>query len=117
MSSPAVRGDINSELPGRSLETRNALAALPRLVGLWPDETVDLADPVFATLLARLRRALRAERQRGIAGHWSYDLARHSELLAVYRILADAHLQSAQPVPPVLRETKNRPRTLRCEAD
>jgi hypothetical protein len=33
-----------------------------------------------------LRRALRAERRRGIAGHWTYDLARHVELLRVYRL-------------------------------
>ncbi|PPD27253.1 MAG: hypothetical protein CTY20_13140 [Hyphomicrobium sp.] len=30
--------------------------------------------------LGRLRRALRAERQRGIAGHWTYDLSRHAQL-------------------------------------
>jgi hypothetical protein len=37
-------------------------------------------------ILAKLRRALRAERRRGIAGHWTYDLARHAELLRVYRL-------------------------------
>jgi hypothetical protein len=31
-------------------------------------------------LVARLARALRAERQRGRAGHWSYDLNRHIAL-------------------------------------
>lgn len=36
-------------------------------------------------LLARLRTALRRERQRGRAGHWCYDLARHAQLLAAYR--------------------------------
>lgn len=33
------------------------------------------------TAIARLRRALRAERQRGRAGHWAYDLNRHIGLL------------------------------------
>ena len=36
-------------------------------------------------MLAKLRRALRAERRRGVAGHWTYDLARHVELLHLYR--------------------------------
>jgi hypothetical protein len=35
--------------------------------------------------LTRLRSALRAERRRGISGHWTYDLARHIELLRIYR--------------------------------
>jgi hypothetical protein len=37
------------------------------------------------SLLRRLRSALRAERRRGICGHWTYDLARHVELLRIYR--------------------------------
>lgn len=32
-----------------------------------------------------MRRALRLERQRGRAGHWAYDLARHAQLLRAYR--------------------------------
>jgi hypothetical protein len=36
-------------------------------------------------VLGRLRKALRAERRRGLAGHWTYDLARHIELLRLYR--------------------------------
>jgi len=36
-------------------------------------------------VLAKLRRALRAERRRGLAGHWSYDLNRHVGLLSAYR--------------------------------
>ena len=35
-------------------------------------------------LVAKLKRALRQERLRGISGHWTYDLARHSQLLAAY---------------------------------
>ena len=37
-------------------------------------------------IVCKLRRALRAERRRGIAGHWTYDLARHAELVRVYRL-------------------------------
>lgn len=58
---------------------------LPRLLPMWPEELRidDLA--AHRRLVARLRRALRAERQRGEAGHWTYDLARHAALLSAYR--------------------------------
>jgi len=36
-------------------------------------------------LVALLRRALRIERQRGLRGDWTYDLARHERLLQAYR--------------------------------
>jgi hypothetical protein len=34
---------------------------------------------------------LAAERGRGLAGHWAYELARHQALLAVYRHEKAAH--------------------------
>jgi hypothetical protein len=37
------------------------------------------SDP--ALTIARLKRALRSQRQLGRAGHWSYDLNRHFGLL------------------------------------
>ena len=58
---------------------------LPRLLPMWPGELDDVTPAGRLRLMSRLRRALRAERQRGIAGHWSYDLARHRLLLAAYR--------------------------------
>jgi hypothetical protein len=60
-------------------------ARLALLVPLWPGEVPDRSRAGRLKLLSRLRRALRAERQRGLAGHWSYDLARHRCLLAAYR--------------------------------
>lgn len=42
--------------------------------------------------LAALRRALRAERERGVQGHWAYDLARHRELLHAYRVAVRAEI-------------------------
>jgi hypothetical protein len=54
-------------------------------------QIASLAD--HARLLARMRRALRVERQRGIAGHWTYDLARHARLLRAYRAETTAYLQ------------------------
>jgi hypothetical protein len=47
-----------------------------------------------ARLLARLRRALRAERQKGIGGHWSYDLTRRAQLLRAYRAEAMAFVRT-----------------------
>ena len=36
-------------------------------------------------VLGKLRCALRAERNRGLRGHWSYDLNRHIGLLSAYK--------------------------------
>ncbi len=58
---------------------------LPKLLPLWEWELATPSEAEHARLLARLRRALRAERQRGLSGHWTYDLARHAQLLRAYR--------------------------------
>ena len=69
---------------------------LPKLVPLWPAEYQNMTRAGHARLLARLRRALRAERQRGIGGHWSYDLARHAQLLRAYRAEAMAFVRTGK---------------------
>lgn len=61
------------------------LTDLPRLANIWPAELNDTSFGGRQRLIAKLKRALRQERQRGLAGHWTYDLARHSQLLAAYR--------------------------------
>ena len=62
------------------------LRDLPRLVPL-PAADLEVSTPErHARLLGLLRRALRAERRRGEAGHWAYDLGRHAALLGAYRI-------------------------------
>jgi hypothetical protein len=58
---------------------------LPKLLPLWEWELATPSEAEQARLLARLRRALRAERRRGLSGHWTYDLARHAQLLRAYR--------------------------------
>lgn len=58
---------------------------LGRLLPLWPDETADLSIQGRRRIVSLLRRALRAERRRGIEGHWAYDLARHAALLRIYK--------------------------------
>jgi hypothetical protein len=53
---------------------------LPRLIRL--DPCVGLAGSADATkaIVARLERALRAERCKARSGHWAYDLNRHIAL-------------------------------------
>lgn len=58
---------------------------LPALVAVWPAELADTSPAARRHLLGKLQRALRAERRRGLAGHWTYDLARHAQLLSAYR--------------------------------
>lgn len=67
---------------------------LPKLLPLWPREIASLNLADHARLLARLRKALRAERQRGLIGHWTYDLARHAQLLRAYRAETAAYLRA-----------------------
>ena len=55
------------------------------MLALWPHELEEESLSGRQTMLAKLRQALRAERRRGLSGHWTYDLARHVELLRVYR--------------------------------
>lgn len=58
---------------------------LPRLVPLWPWELADRSLEGQKRLVARLERALRDERRRGVAGHWTYDIVRHAEILAALK--------------------------------
>ena len=57
---------------------------LPRIIAVGPDEIADDSPAGRAAILRRLARALRAERRRGRAGHWSYDLNRHIALSQAY---------------------------------
>lgn len=58
---------------------------LARLLPLWPSEIADTSLEGRRRLVAKLERALKAERRRGRAGHWTYDLARHAALLAAWK--------------------------------
>jgi Family of unknown function (DUF6477) len=69
---------------------------LPKLIALWPCELADEPPEGSLRVLAKLRRALRAERRRGGAGHWSYDLNRHLGLLSAYK----AELAALRSRPP-----------------
>jgi hypothetical protein len=71
------------------------------VLALWPQEIEDDSLAGRLLIVAKVRRALRAERQRGLAGHWTYDLARHAELLRAYkqelRALSARNLDKAGP--------------------
>jgi hypothetical protein len=58
---------------------------LPGLIALWPQERADHSQEGSLLILSKLGRALRAERRRGRAGHWSYDLNRHLGLMGAYK--------------------------------
>jgi len=77
--------------------TRNLL----QLVPLWPSE-IDANEPGAATrVVAALERALRGERRRGRAGHWSYVMNRHVALARALRQERArlANLRRARTVP------------------
>ena len=57
---------------------------LPRLLAIWPHE-MDDAIASREAIVEKLRKALRAERQRGVGGHWTYDVSRHAQLVAAFR--------------------------------
>lgn len=67
---------------GIALYTRQA--CLPRLLPLLPGEIADDSEAARRRIVVRLARALRAERRRGRAGHWTYDLNRHIALHQAY---------------------------------
>ena len=55
------------------------------LLPLWPKECADLSRDGRRHIIQTLERALRAERRRGRAGHWAYDLRRHAALVKSWR--------------------------------
>ena len=79
---------------------------LPGLISLWPAEIADFSAEGSLLILIKLRQALRAERRRGSAGHWSYDLNRHLGLWSAYKAelvrleTAQKRLRRTAPVAP-----------------
>jgi hypothetical protein len=83
------------DLPRRAKDSIQAVIAagieaydrhrhLPRLIPVGPAEVNDERPEARKAILARLARALRGERNRGRAGHWTYDLNRHIALKQAY---------------------------------
>jgi hypothetical protein len=82
---------------------------LPRLIALWPHELADQSSEGSLLILTKLRRALRAERRRALAGHWSYELNRHLGLMTAYKaelaLMRRAKFQANRTVPGASRST------------
>ncbi len=57
---------------------------LPGLIRWDPFTGISANAAGSAEIVARLERALRAERNRARAGHWTYDLNRHIALRQAY---------------------------------
>ena len=57
---------------------------LPRVLPIAGELLDAVSDTDRRALLARIARALRHERNRGRAGHWTYDLNRHIALAQAY---------------------------------
>lgn len=72
-------------------------ADLARLLPLWPHELNDMTTAGREKRIALLRKSLRAERRRGLAGHWTYDLGRHSALLRCYKREVDLAQENGLP--------------------
>ena len=58
---------------------------LPALIRFDPFSGQALDEIAAETIVARLERALRAERQKARSGHWTYDLNRHIALRQAHR--------------------------------
>ena len=82
---------------------------LPRLIALWPHELADQSSEGSLLILSKLRRALRAERRRALADHWSYELNRHLGLMMAYKAelgpMRRAKLRPSRTEPAVARST------------
>ena len=99
-SGNATDGAFRPAIPGKDAiaagsEDYDRNRHLARLIPVGPDEIDDDSQPGRApAILAKLSRALRAERNRGRAGHWTYDLNRHIGLSQAYaaerRLLGEA---------------------------
>ena len=60
-------------------------SGLSRLIPVGPDEIVGAGPQATRKIVLMLARALRGERTRGRAGHWTYDLNRHLGLAQALR--------------------------------
>ncbi len=83
----------------RSTSSCHRNAELGRLVPLWPSEIGDLSIVGRRRMCRLLMSALRRERQRGIAGHWTYDVSRHAALARMLRSETEALRRLAPNTP------------------
>lgn len=79
MARPTTRAFSLHDSPARPAPYDRNRDLAP-LLPLWPRELADLTRTGRRHVIARLERAIRDERRRGLMGHWSYDLVRHAAL-------------------------------------
>ena len=77
------RRPVGADRKGRAFDRE---AELPKLIGLWPAELRDTSLAATEKIVSLLKKAIRAERRRGQAGHWTYDLTRHLALLDALKV-------------------------------
>lgn len=110
---PIATGSRRSRSPADRLAARAAAAMdalvagagepyrrerdLPRVLPVGSAEIADMSPAALRRIVARLASALRAERTRGRAGHWCYDLNRHIALAQVYE--SERRLLAGKPPP------------------
>ncbi len=73
-----------AQVTAAGIEAYDRKRHLPRILPIGPQEIADESDAARRKIVARLAKALRAERIRGRAGHWTYDLNRHIALRQAY---------------------------------
>lgn len=98
----AFRAPANAAI-GRTLRAGVSLyrreRQLPGLIAIDPSALDDGSIASAEFILARLRRALRAERRRAKAGHWTYDLNRHIALRQAFAAEAARLAEIRKPGP------------------
>ncbi|MGQ0456642.1 MAG: hypothetical protein ACT4OU_06235 [Hyphomicrobium sp.] len=83
MKHDALTDNFQSAATRDAAERRRELSAL---LPLWPKDLDDVSVAGRTRVIALMERALRAERRRGRAGHWAYDLARHAALYRAWKL-------------------------------
>jgi len=72
------KGDGRSQqTKGPSIKKYSRKHDLINLLALWPVEMEDTSLIGTEKIIKKIKSALRAERNRGQCGHWSYNLNRH----------------------------------------
>ncbi|MBV8849346.1 MAG: hypothetical protein JOZ16_07145 [Methylobacteriaceae bacterium] len=69
---------------------------LPRVLPVGPDEIAGAEPETTRRIVLKLARALRIERARGRAGHWTYDLNRHIGLMQAMKAEQERLAQCAR---------------------
>jgi hypothetical protein len=78
---PGAQNDLKTDAElAAAIDARKRAGDLQRLLAVWPAEIADVSIAGRRRTVRRLEKALRQERARGRAGHWTYDIARHHQL-------------------------------------